>query len=272
MQIKILPIINRVVFFAVLASIAVACKKEAYRPGIAPGTRFPKLIVNGFSLDSVQVRIGPKSIAAGYLFEDISANAFVVPFDSTQTLSRIVMYKKDGSTPYQGSQINFKNKYRDTTLNVFFDGKTIEYNPVLKKPMTGKMGLRINFRSIASNYRGAVDIAIYERYADSEGNTLIKSEAQVIKNVKRDEFSPYVEINGPTTDSFLDYIFYVRMAGTNNAINYPNGVTVIPFETFPFQPDYTSLLTINDIRLVTENPNRIIYSVTDRATAFPQEQ
>ncbi|RYE20092.1 MAG: hypothetical protein EOP51_18590 [Sphingobacteriales bacterium] len=274
-----------------------ACKKhdEIYRPGIPKGTRFQVLTVEGFVLDSVQVRIGPRSIVAGYLFEEVSSNTFEVPFDTALNVNRVVLYQKDGSLPYPGSQFRFEDRYRDTSVTVFYDGKTISYNPVLPKPANGKMGMRITFKSTASKYTGPVDIEFHEAYQrtfkrpmlDSAGNpvldkngdpktesydsTLVKPEITfTIKNVKRSEFNDFFELTVPADSRQVGYAMYIRLPGTTNPLNYQKGLDITPYEVISFNEDYTKLITIIDARLVTTRPNRIIYEVADRSGTFQQ--
>lgn len=271
-----------------ISCIFCACKKEeVFRPGIPKGTRFRNLTVDGFMLDSVQLRVGPRSILAGYLFEEISANTFIIPFDSMQTLNRVVLYQKDGSKPFQGSQFKFDNRYKDTSVKVFYDGKTLAYNPVPPVPSGENMLLRVTFKSMASNYRGHVDLELHDAYLKTfkrpvivNGDTVRDDSGDIkyqnydsilvaapiktlIKNVKRTEFTDYVELTKPQTSQSIGYAFYVRLPGQTTGINYPKGLKLPEWDLILYEPAYTLLLAIKDNKLETEIPNRIEYKTTN---------
>ncbi|RVU00722.1 hypothetical protein EOD41_12060 [Mucilaginibacter limnophilus] len=271
-------------------------KEEQYRPGFEKGTTFPKINLKGFTLDNMQVRIGPKSSLAGNVFEDISGVAFEVPFADTQRLNRVVFYSEDGKTPYKGSQIRFETPGRDTTVAIFYDGKTFVQNPVFPMPAPGNMGVRFNFKSTASAYKGRVNIELHEEYAanvrvpardpltgqvvlNSRGDTVkidstvfrIKPQiALTVPDVKWTEFAVFTEIPPPVEPDFSSYVFYIRVADTSKPLPYPAGLDITPYGRIDFIPDYTALYTIQDIRIETETPNRINYLVNDRMSNFMQ--
>jgi len=274
--------------FAILIFILFsACSKQDYRPGYASGTKFPKINLKGFTLDRMQVHIGPRSVVAGEIFEEVSDKAFEVPFAESLDVNRVVFYNADNTVPYAGSQIRFNTPTKDTTVKIFYDGKTFVQNPVFPTPTAGKMGLRVTFKSQASAYTGPVDLELHERYATQvdlitinprtgkkdtikKGTILIKPEvSQTIRSIKRTEFNGYSEINEPTLDGFINYAFYIHIANTTNNLPYPAGVSTTPEDHFiEFTPDYTALYTINDIRITNVKPNKINYLATDRAVLF----
>lgn len=262
------------------------CSKQDYRPGYAEGTTFPTIHLSGFTLDKMQVHVGPRSVVAGEIFEEISDVSYEVPFSESLEVNRVVFYNADNSAPYAGSQIRFNTPTKDTTVKIFYDGKTFFQNPVFPAPTAGKMGIRITFKSQSSAYTGLVDIELHERYATTIKITrtnpatgkketvnvdtiLIKPQvAQTIKGIKRTEFNTYSEINAPVQDGFINYIFYVHIANTIDSLPYPPGVTVTPYDFIEFTPDYTALYTISDIRITNVKPNNINYLVADRAVLF----
>jgi cellobiose-specific phosphotransferase system component IIB len=275
--------------FAILIFILFSgCSKQDYRPGYAAGTKFPKINLKGFTLDKMQVHIGPRSVVAGEIFEEVAGNtaSFEVPFAESQDVNRVVFYNADNTAPYAGSQIRFNTPAKDTTVKIFYDGKTFFQNPVFPVPTAGKMGIRLTFKSKASAYTGLVDLELHERYATTVkvvkinpttgkketvnvDTVLIKPQvSQTIKNIKRTEFNAYSEINAPVEAGFINYVFYVRMSNTGGNLPYPAGVTITPYDFIEFIPDYTALYQINDIRITNEKPNKINYIVSDRAPLF----
>ncbi|AYL98421.1 hypothetical protein [Mucilaginibacter celer] len=278
-------LVKGVFILLVLAAVS-GCAKKDYRPGYAVGTTFPIINLKGYTLERMQVRVGPRSVVAGYVTEEISGVSYEVPFNPSQDLNRVVFYKEDGSVPYAGSQIRFNTPNRDTTVKIFYDGKTFFQNPVFPAPTAGSMGLRITFKSTASTYKGPVDIELHERYSTTVKVTrvdpktgkpitvnvdtvLIKPEpAGIIHGVKQTEFNTYTELNPPASPTFVDYAVYIHVANTGNPLPYPTGVVVTPYDLLPFQPDYFALYTITDIRVTAEKPNVITYKVDDRASLF----
>lgn len=273
--------------FALIAFVAVSgCAKKDYRPGFPEGTTFPSISLKGFTLERMQVRVGPRSVIAGYVSEEISGVTYEVPFAAAQDVNRVVFYKEDGTVPYTGSQIRFNTPNRDTTVKVFYDGKTFFQNPEFPVPPAGKMALRVNFKTTASTYKGAVDIELHERYSATVKVTRIDPKtgkpitvnvdtvlirpqpAGIIRDVKQTEFNSYTELNQPIMPTFVDYAFYIHMAGTSNPLPYPAGVVVTPYDLLQFQPDYFALYTITDIRITAEKPNVITYKVDDRVSLF----
>jgi hypothetical protein len=293
-------------FFTLLAFTAIwGCAKKDYRPGFPEGTTFPTIHLNGYTLDRMQVRVGPRSVIAGYVTEEISDVTYEVPFGASQDVNRVVFYKEDGSAPYTGSQIRFNTPTRDTTVKVFYDGKTFVQNPIFETPATGKMGLRINFQSLYSSYKGPVDLELHEiydikftkinpatglPYKDSKGNnklfdtTLVRpAVAFLFRNLKSTEFNAYSEISAPPprpkdadgNPRLPQYAFFVRKANTSESLQYPANVTppitsytVPPTEVIDFIPDHNALLTIKDNILEFENPKRVNYLTKDRTELF----
>ena len=286
-----MPIISKFKYisgiFALLFFITLSgCKKQDYRPGYESGTTFPTIHLNGFILDRMQVHVGPKSVVAGEIFEEVSDKTFEVPFAASLNVNRVVFYNADNTAPYTGSQIRFETPTKDTTVKIFYDGKTFVQNPVFPVPTVGKMGIRVTFKSQASSYTGLVDLELHERYATTVkvirinpttgkketvnlDTILIKPTAsQTIRNIKRTEFSAYSEINAPVEDGFINYVFYVHLSSTGGNLPYPAGVSVSPYDFIEFIPNYTALYQIKDIRITTDKPNRIDYLVADRAPLF----
>lgn len=283
--------IKKYFLFTIAAFIMLAlnsCKKSDFSPSIPDGTRFSHITLKGYTTDNMQVRVGPRSVVAGYVNEDISSLSFEVPFAADQNLNRVVFYKEDGSAPYATSQINFKTPGKDTTMRIFYDGKTFFQNPVFPVAASGKMLFRVNFQSTASTYKGLVDLELHEAKSvakeiidpktgdviDVKITTTIKPAiAKKIANVKPTEFSDYVEIPAlaldpdPNVSNF--YVIYFRLPGTANPLPYPTtSVTVDPYAVLNTTPDYTALIVIKDVRLTTEKPNRITYLMDDKMLQF----
>jgi hypothetical protein len=287
--------ISNILFALVIFISVTGCSKQDYRPGYAEGTKYPTIHLSGYTLETMQVHVGPRSVVAGYVSEEISDVKYEVPFAAAQDVNRVVFYKEDGSVPYTGSQIRFETPGKDTSVKIFYDGKTFFQNPVFPAPTAGKMGLRITFKSQASTYKGAVDLELHDIYdtrvtkidpatgkpfKDSKGKDILfdtvlvkPAVSLIVRNIKSTEFTTYIELPTPATpranpDDPIRYAFYVRKANTTESLPYPANVTPPTYDYLDFLPDYYAIYTLIDVRLNTTNPASIVYKIDDRTTLF----
>jgi len=247
----------------IVSALVSSCKQEYINLSIPEGTRFSNITLKGYTVDDMQVHIGPRSVLAGNIFEEVSERTLEAPFAKEQGINEVVFYNASGTTAYAGSQINFLSTSKDTTVRIFYDGKTFTKNPVFPVVASGKMLVRLNFKSTASTYKGLVDLEFHAVTVVAGVPTIETTVAKLVEGVSSNQFTEYIELPAFST-SRQYYAVYVHLPGTLNPLPYPTtNVVVDPYIVFRTTARYAALIRIKDALITVKTPNQIQYFVDD---------
>ena len=224
-----------------LLLVTSACEKETLHVVDFPvGTTVRSLSIKGFNLtDDVFVKLGEKSIQVANCNSKNSINiagsgALQIPFAPGQSEVEVKFTDASGAVL---NSLSFKND-ADLFIKFLKTANGVEYNPVIPTPASGKMGLKLQFKStLQPNFQGNVDINFYYVNKSMGATTTLY---KTFTNIPSTSFSNLLELEAPPLATRGNgYAFTIVPSGTTQAFSSVKSVVY-------FRANYTSFKTITD--------------------------